>query len=158
MMENKNGRPAATRRHRELIAFMVRQQEFCVDIQSIREIRGWNDATRLPHVPDYMVGVINLRGTILPIIDVARRFSMPSAPATVNNVIIVVQIAGRLAGMLVDSVSDILQVEESSIRPLPDVNSDMAREFLKQVVIHDRRIICEIALDRLFPAERLEAA
>jgi len=148
----------ASRDTREFIAFMVRGQEFCIDITSIREIRGWNHATRLPHVPQYVVGVINLRGTILPIVDVALRFGMGSGEPNKHSVIIVSQIEGRLVGMLVDSVSDILQVEEAEIRNLPDVNSSMAREFLRQVVVHEGRIICEIALEKMVPQVELEAA
>jgi purine-binding chemotaxis protein CheW len=143
---------------REFIAFMVRGQEFCIDITSIREIRGWNHATRLPHAPDYVVGVINLRGTILPIVDVALRFGMGSGEPTKHSVIIVSQIEGRLVGMLVDSVSDILQVDDAEIRNLPEVNSTLARDFLKQVVVQENRIICEIALDRIVPQIELEAA
>lgn len=142
----------------EYIAFIVREQEFCVDIQSIREIRGWTTATRLPHVPDFVVGVINLRGTILPIVDVSKRFGMGACEPKAHNVIIVVQVGDQLAGMLVDSVSDILQIDDSTVQNLPDIDAPITRDFLKQVIIHDERIICEIALDALMPEAEVEFA
>ncbi|MCB1425189.1 MAG: chemotaxis protein CheW [Zhengella sp.] len=148
----------AARQTHEFIAFIVRNQEFCIDIRSIREIRGWTHATRLPHVPGYVVGVINLRGTILPIFDVAQRFGMEPATSETQNVIIVTNVGSRTVGLLVDSVSDILHVESAQIRDLPDVESDLARDFLKQVILHDNRIICEVMLEKVVESDLLEVA
>ncbi|PHP65693.1 chemotaxis protein CheW [Zhengella mangrovi] len=148
----------STHENQEFIAFIVRNQEFCIDIKKIREIRGWTHATRLPHVPGYVVGVINLRGTILPIFDVAQRFGMEPSTSGGQNVIIVTQIGARTVGLLVDSVSDILHVDSAQIRDLPDVESDMARDFLKRVILHDNRIICEIMLEKVVDTDQLEAA
>ena len=89
---------------RELIAFRIGDQEFCVNIMIVREIRGWTKATPMPHSPGYMMGVINLRGAVLPIIDLSRRLGMKPAEPTARHVIIVVQVKDKMVGLLVDAV------------------------------------------------------
>ena len=93
---------------RELIAFRIGNQEFCVSIMSVREIRGWTPATKMPHSPAYMMGVLNLRGAVLPIVDLAARLGMRPAEPTPRHVIIVAQVGRKIVGLLVDAVSDIL--------------------------------------------------
>ena len=115
---------------RELIAFRIGSQEFCVDIMSVREIRGWTPATPLPRSPGYMKGVINLRGTVLPIIDLGARFGLTTSEPTARHVIMVAHIGGRMVGLLVDAVSDILQMSEASVQPTPDVASDQVLSLI----------------------------
>jgi purine-binding chemotaxis protein CheW len=143
---------------RELIAFRIGDQEFCVDIMSVREIRGWTPATPMPHAPDYMLGVINLRGAVLPIIDLAARLGMMSAEPTVRHVIIVAQSRDRIVGLLVEAVSDILSVTNDNIQPTPDVSSDFERTFARGVLAIEKRMICLIELDAVFPQTESEAA
>ena len=97
---------------RELISFRIGDQEFCVDIMAVREIRGWTPATALPHSPAYVQGVINLRGAVLPIVDLAARLGLKPAEPTVRHVIIVAQVGEQVVGLLVDAVSDILTVTD----------------------------------------------
>jgi purine-binding chemotaxis protein CheW len=89
---------------REFIAFRIGVQEFCIDIMSVREIRGWTPATALPHAPPYVRGVINLRGSVLPIVDLAERLGFPPTDASARQVIIVVQVGAQIVGLLVDAV------------------------------------------------------
>src|SRR4029450_11868197 len=112
---------------REVIVFRIGVQEFCVDIMSVREIRGWTPATVLPRSPSYVRGVINLRGAVLPIIDLAAPLDFQAADATPRHVIVVVQIGAQVVGLLVDAVSDILTLNESQIQPTPAVASESAR-------------------------------
>ena len=142
----------------EFIAFRVGEQEFCVEITSTREIRGWSQATRLPHSPEYIVGVINLRGTILPIMDLSARLGMGSSTPSERHVIIVVQVGDKTVGLLVDSVSDILDVGPDHLRPVPEVSPSMASEMFRRVIVMDKRIICEICLDAITPDMELQAA
>src|SRR5690606_29398935 len=100
---------------RELIAFAVGKQEFCIDVMSVREIRGWTPATVLPHSQPFVRGVINLRGAVLPIMDLAVRLGFPPAEAMGRHVIIVVQVGSQLIGLLVDAVSDILTVTDAEM-------------------------------------------
>lgn len=142
----------------EFIAFRVGEQEFCVEITSTREIRGWSQATRLPHSPDYIVGVINLRGTILPIMDLSARLGMGSSKPSERHVIIVVHVRDKTIGLLVDSVSDILDVGPDHLRPVPEVNEDTSNEMFSRVIVMDKRIICEICLEAIMPEEEMQAA
>ncbi len=143
---------------RELIAFRIGEQEFCVDIMSVREIRGWTPATPLPRAPGYMKGVINLRGAVLPIIDLGARFGLRTAEPTARHVIMVAHVGGRLVGLLVDAVSDIVQLDEGAVQPTPDVASDEVRTFVKGIFAIDGRMISLIDLSLILPPLEAEAA
>ncbi|MFS8114823.1 chemotaxis protein CheW [Rhizobium jaguaris] len=142
---------------RELIAFRIGDQEFCVDIMSVREIRGWAPATAMPHAPAHVLGVINLRGAVLPIVDLSARLGMKHAEPTPRHVIIVAQVKRKVVGLLVDAVSDILTVTDD-IQPTPEVSSDYERQFARGILAIDRRMICLIELETLFPDSESEAA
>ena len=139
---------------RELIAFRIGEQEFCVDIMNVREIRGWTPATPLPRSPSYMKGVINLRGIVLPIIDLGARFGLATAEPTARHVIMVAHIGSRLVGLLVDAVSDIVQLTDSTIQPTPDVASDHVKTFVQGIfAVEGGRMISLIDLNHVLPAE-----
>ena len=143
---------------RELISFRIGSQEFCVDIMSVREIRGWTPATPLPHSPGFVRGVINLRGAVLSIVDLAARLGLKETEPSARHVIIVAQVGNQVVGLLVDAVSDILTVTGDSIQPTPDVASDMARSFVRGVLAIDGRMISLITLDQVLPPAEREAA
>ena len=136
---------------RELTAFRIGEQDFCVDIMAVREIRGWSVPTPLPQTPDYLLGVITLRGAVLPIMDLAGRLGLPATIPSVRSVIIVVQVGERVIGLLVDAVSDILSIDQSQIQPAPDVGCDQVKTFVRGLISVDDRMISEIALERLQP-------
>lgn len=142
----------------ELVAFRVGDQDYCMDIRAVREIRGWTPATALPHSPDYVRGVINLRGTVLPIVDLSARLGYQSAEASARHVIIVVQTRSQIVGLLVDAVSDILTVTRDLLQPTPDVASELAKQFVRGVIAMQGRMIRYIELDRILPAVEVEAA
>ena len=143
---------------RELVAFRIGDQDFCVDIMSVREIRGWTPATPIPHAPGFVRGVINLRGTVLPIIDLAHRFGLPPTEPTDRHAIIVSQIGDQLCGLLVDAVSDILSTDDGDIQPTPDVASTLARSFVRGVLALDGRMISILTLENIMPQREKEAA
>ncbi|HWK67418.1 MAG TPA: chemotaxis protein CheW [Rhizobiaceae bacterium] len=135
----------------ELIAFRIGGQEFCVDIMSVRDIRGWTQTTPLPHSPDYVKGVINLRGSVLPVIDLAARLGFKPTEPTARHVIIVTQVNNQSVGLLVEAVSDILTINAATIQPTPDVASELARVFMKGVLAIEGRMISLISLDCVLP-------
>ena len=143
---------------RELIAFRIGEQEFCVDIMSVREIRGWTPATPLPRAPGYMKGVINLRGAVLPIIDLGARFGLRTSEPSERHVIMVAHVGGRMVGLLVDAVSDIIQLTDEALQPTPDVASEQVKSFVKGLFALDGRLISLIELDRIVPEAEAEAA
>ncbi|MBB4104551.1 purine-binding chemotaxis protein CheW [Rhizobium borbori] len=129
-----------------------------MNIMSVREIRGWTPATAMPHSPAYVLGVINLRGAVLPIIDLSARLGMKPAEPSARHVIIVAQFKNQVAGLLVDAVSDILTVTDENIQPVPEVSSDLERQYARGIFAIDKRMICMIELDALFPDMESEAA
>lgn len=152
-LANTSGKPA-----QELIAFRIGQQEFCVDVISVREIRGWTPVTPVPQAPSFVRGIVNLRGTLLPIVDLAARLGYPSAEPTARHVIMVAQDGQKNIGLLVDGVSDIFTIEEDDIQPTPDVASEMATTFVRGVIIMDKRMISLIAIENIVPPSALKAA
>jgi purine-binding chemotaxis protein CheW len=142
----------------EFVAFRVGAQDFCVDIMGVREIRGWTPATPLPHAPPFVRGVINLRGAVLPIVDLAMRFGLGLTEPTPRSVIIVVHIHQQIVGLLVDAVSDILTSSEASMQPTPDIASDMAKTFVKGVYAVEGRMISIVTLDSVLPISAKAAA
>lgn len=106
---------------RELITFHVAGQLFGLDIMDIREIRAWSPVTRLPHVPAYVAGVVNLRGSVLPVFDLAARLGWSPTEATPRNPIIVIDINGKSRGLIVDSVNDIVSIPALSLQQ-PDAS------------------------------------
>ncbi len=143
----------------ELISFRIDNQEFGLDIMAVREIRGWTQTAPLPHSPGYMRGVINLRGAVLPIVDLKDRLGLGEISASARSVVIVVHTAGRLVGLLVDAVSEILTADRATIQATPDVGCDMVNQFVRGILALEGRMISLIALDDVLPlAREAEAA
>lgn len=143
----------STAKFQELIAFRIYGQEFCVDVMSIREIRGWTAATPIPQSPGFVLGVINLRGTVLPIIDLGARLGFPLTDPTARHAIIVAQIGTQVVGLLVEGVSDIFTVSEDNIQSTPDVASDMAKRFVRGVIPMEGRLISIISIQSVLPED-----
>ncbi len=142
----------------ELLSFRLAEQEYSVDIMSVREIRSWTRATPLPHAPAHVRGVINLRGTVLPVVDLSTRLGMPPVEGDARNVIIVVQVGGQSAGLLVDAVSDILALPRSALQAPPELAADTAHNFIEALTIVEGRMIRVLDLGAVLPNGTLEAA
>lgn len=142
----------------ELVTFHLGGQDYCIEIMQVREIRGWTPATPIPHSPSYVMGVINLRGTVMPIVDLAARFGHSPTVATPRHAIIVTQVGSRTAGLLVDAVSDIITIDEKEIQPTPDVASTVARSFVRGVIALDGRMLSIISTEYLLETSEKEAA
>lgn len=143
---------------RELIAFRLGQQEFCLDVMNVREIRGWTPVTPLPHAPSYMLGVINLRGTVLPIIDLSARMGFAPAEPSTRHAIMVVEMGKQVIGFLVDAVSEIFSGKDDDIQPTPDVASAATRNLIQGVIAGEGRMISVLSLDRIAAASEVMAA
>ncbi len=125
----------------ELLTFRLADQEYSLDIMSVREIRGWTRTTPLPHAPSFMKGVINLRGTVLPVMDLAERLGLPPREQTDRNVIIVVKHGEIMTGLLVDAVSDIIALTSADLQPPPDVSSGGTQSVVSALTLIDDRMI-----------------
>ena len=135
--------------HRELITFEVGGQVFGLDIMAIREIRAWTPVTRLPRVPHYVAGVVNLRGTVLPVIDLAARLVWDPTEPTPRHAIIVIQLAGQASGLIVDSVSDIVTISGDQLQPPPVTSNDSIVMFLEGLAAIDDRMVMVLNLPAL---------
>lgn len=142
----------------ELLSFRLAEEEYSVDIMSVREIRGWTRATPLPHAPAHVRGVINLRGTVLPVVDLSVRLGMAPVEGDARNVIIVVQIGTQTAGLLVDAVSDILALPRSELQTPPELAADTAHNFIEALTIVEGRMIRVLDLAAVLPDDAAEAA
>ncbi|GAA6175422.1 chemotaxis protein CheW [Sulfitobacter pacificus] len=125
----------------ELLTFRLAEQEYALDIMSVREIRGWTHATSLPHAPPYMKGVINLRGTVLPVMDLASRLGMAERKQNERSVIIVVNYEDTMTGLLVDAVSDIVAVTDEDLQPPPELAASTADGVVSALTLIDERMI-----------------
>ena len=120
----------------ELIAFNIGEQQFCLSTTSVREIRGWTPATPLPHAPEFVLGVVNLRGVVLPIVDLAVRLGFPPTQPG----------------------SDIFTAEDAQIQPTPEIAAETAKLYLRGVIAMEGRLIGVIDIANLLPATELAAA
>lgn len=134
---------------RQFITFRSGAQEFGADIMAIREIRGWTETTPLPHAPDYVRGVINLRGVVLPVVDLKARLGQGQSQANPKHVIVVVQAESRTIGLLVDAVSDILTVTAGEIQPTPELARDAQSAFVEGIAVLSERMVTILGMDRL---------
>ena len=125
----------------ELLTFKLADQEYSLDIMSVREIRGWTRTTPLPHAPSYMKGVINLRGTVLPVMDLAQRLGLAQREHNDRNVIIVVHHDDIMTGLLVDAVSDIIALTTDDLQDPPDMPSSSHPSVVKALTLIDERMI-----------------
>lgn len=135
--------------HRELITFEVGGQVFGIDIMAIREIRAWSPATRLPRVPHYVAGVVNLRGSVLPVIDLAARLGWAATEPTPRHAIIVTQLGSQVCGLIVDSVSDIVTINHDSLQPPPATANDSIVSFLEGLAAIEDRMVMVLNLAAL---------
>jgi purine-binding chemotaxis protein CheW len=129
----------------ELLSVRIGDQDFALDIMAVREIRGWIASTPLPHAPGFIKGMINLRGVILAIVDLAERLGLPTHEPDSSSVVVVVEASGRIIGLVVDAVSDIITVTDDMVQSPPDVGSGTAT-LIPGVLTLDGRIVSIIAI------------
>ena len=142
----------------ELLTFQIADQEYSLDIMSVREIRGWTRATPLPHAPSYMKGVINLRGTVLPVMDLSQRLGLKTREQTERNVIIVVSNQDVMTGLLVDAVSDIIALTQDDLQPPPEVQNSASSNVVSALTLIDDRMIRVLDLDSIVSTSESSAA
>jgi len=143
---------------REYITFEVGGQLFGLDIMAIREIRAWTPVTKLPRVPHYVAGVVNLRGTVLPVVDLAARLGWRTTEATPRHAIIVTQVGGQARGLIVDSVSDIVTIAADALQPPPSTSQDGVVPFIEGLAAIDESMVMILDLARLCADEAIAEA
>jgi purine-binding chemotaxis protein CheW len=142
----------------QFITFTLATGEYGVDIMAVREIKGWSQTTAIPNAPRFINGVINLRGIIVPIMDLRARFGMEPITPGPMNVVIIIATGTRTTGLLVDAVSDIISVTPDAIRPIPDMGSGMREQLLAGLVALADRMVSLVSLDFLIGANEADTA
>jgi purine-binding chemotaxis protein CheW len=144
----------------QFLTFLLAGEEYGVDILRVQEIKGWDTVTPIPNTPDYIRGVINLRGTIVPIIDMRRRFSLEAAEYGPVTVVIVLKVQGqggsnRVMGIVVDAVSDVYNVNKEMIKPAPEFGSLVDVAFVKGLATLENKMVIVLDIDRLLNSNEL---
>jgi purine-binding chemotaxis protein CheW len=137
----------------QFISFALGDDQYGVDIMAVREIKGWADITHLPKQPEYVRGVLNLRGSIVPIMDLRCRFGQGLTETTSLHIVIIVQIGGRQVGLIGDRVLDIVSVDAAQIQKVPRTGHGEQMDFLSGLVTHDGVMIALIDLPNLLSVE-----
>ena len=138
---------------RQYLSFFLGGQEYATDILRVQEIKGWDTVTRVPYSPGYILGVINLRGAIVPVLDPRVRFGLESAPFNSATVVIVVRVAGargeRIVGLVVDAVSDVYSFSTEDIQPPPEAVGSVDQMFVLGLAKLDDRLVIILDIERL---------
>ena len=139
---------------RQYLTFKLAEEVFAVDVAKVREILEWTTITKVPQTPDYMCGVINLRGSVVPVIDLKQKFGMAATDKTVNTCIIVVEVAQDnetlVLGALADSVQEVFELEPANIEPAPRIGTNLNTDFLHGMGKHNDSFIMILDIDRVF--------
>jgi len=145
----------------QLVSFNIGEEEFGLGIQSIQEINRMVEITRVPNSPEFVSGVINLRGKVIPIINLRKRFGFPPKENDRNTRIIVVELAGMVVGFVVDAVSEVLRIPKNITEPPPPIVAGIGSEYITAVAKLENRLLILLDLERILldkERQELEAA
>jgi len=139
----------------EFLTFTLGSELYGVDILKVQEIRGYDTVTRIPETPIFIKGVINLRGTIVPVIDMRLKFNLGSAEYNDFTVMIILNIGQRVIGMVVDSVSDVIQLKDEQIREVPEFGGVINTRFFMGIGTFDDRMLILVDIEKLMSGSEL---
>lgn len=142
----------------EFLAFKLGAEEYGIDILRVQEIRSFETPTRIAHSPAHVLGVLNLRGVVVPVVDLRLRFGLPDAGYDGFTVVIVLNIGSRVFGIVVDAVSDVIGLASEQLRPVPAFNARVATEHLMAIGAVDQRMLILIDIDRLMASPEMGLA
>ncbi|HUP29517.1 MAG TPA: chemotaxis protein CheW [Usitatibacter sp.] len=140
---------------REVLVFILGSEEYGVDILKVQEIRGFEKVTPIPAAPAYLKGIVNLRGVIVPVIDLRLKFALAEARYQATTVMIVLRIAGRVIGIVVDAVSDVVRLAPSEIKPAPQLGSVVDSTYLAGLATQDARMILLLDIEKFLSSAEL---
>ncbi len=144
----------------QFLAFKLESEVFAFDISKVREVLEFDTVTKVPQTPDMMKGVINLRGSVVPVIDMRIKFGMGETEKTVNTVIIIIEIVldenSTMIGALVDSVNEVMDLDENDIEPPPKIGTKLNTEFIRGMGKQDDQFIIILDIEKIFSSDELE--
>jgi purine-binding chemotaxis protein CheW len=147
---------AANGEGRELLTFTLGSEEYGIDILKVQEIRGYDTVTTIANAPEFIKGVINLRGIIVPIVDMRIKFKLGSVTYNETTVVIILNIAKRVVGMVVDGVSDVTTLKHEEIKPAPEFGSSLDTQYLLGLGTVGERMIILVDIERLMSSRDME--
>jgi purine-binding chemotaxis protein CheW len=139
----------------EFLAFTLGQEEYGIDIQKVQELRGYETVTRIANAPEFIKGVVNLRGIIVPIVDMRIKFNVGTPTYDQFTVVIILNINGRVVGMVVDSVSDVINLSPEQVKPAPDMGSAFSTDHLIGLGTVDERMLILVDIDKLMSSTEM---
>ena len=139
----------------EFLAFTLGREEYCIDILKVREIRGYGTVTPIPNTPAFMKGVVNLRGLIVPIIDLRIKLELETVTYDQFTVVIILSICGRIVGAVVDSVSDVIALAAEEIKEAPQLGAAIKTDYIDGLVTIDERMLIIIDIEKLATMEEI---
>lgn len=139
----------------EFLAFTLGEEEYGIDIQKVQELRGYDTVTRIANAPEHIKGVVNLRGIIVPIIDMRIKFNLGTPTYDQFTVVIILNIASRVMGMVVDSVSDVITLSPEQVRPAPEMGSVLDTDYLIGLGTLDERMLILVDIDKLMSSAEM---
>jgi purine-binding chemotaxis protein CheW len=139
----------------EYLAFTLGKEEYGIDILKVQEIRGYETVTRIANAPDFIKGVVNLRGIIVPIVDMRIKFKLGEPTYDQFTVVIILNIGGRVVGMVVDSVSDVITLTPDQIKPAPEMGTALNTDYLIGLGTIEQRMLILVDIDRLMSSTEM---
>ena len=140
---------------REFLTFTLGAEEYGVDILKVQEIRGYGTVTRIPDAPEFIKGVINLRGTIVPVVDMRIKFKLGKVEYNTLTVMIILNVANRVVGMVVDGVSDVVALGAAQVRPAPELGAAVGAQFLTGIGTLDNRMLILVDIEKLMSSAEM---
>ena len=140
---------------REFLAFTLGKEEYGIDILKVQEIRGYETPTRIANAPDFIKGVVNLRGIIVPIVDMRIKFNLGTPTYDQFTVVIILNINGRVVGMVVDSVSDVITLSTDQIKPAPEMGTALNTDYLIGLGTLEQRMLILVDIDKLMSSSEM---
>ena len=155
--EQRDIRTSYSGEDQQFLTFDLADEYYGVDILKVQEIKGYTTVTRIPNTPDYLKGVLNLRGTIVPIVDLRMKFGMGTTQPTSFTVVVVVNVRNRIMGFLVDAVSDVLDLNAKNIQPPPELGSAVDVTFVAGIGNANDRLVTLLDIDRVLTEDEVSA-
>jgi purine-binding chemotaxis protein CheW len=143
----------------QYLTFKLDEETFALDVAKVREILDFTDITKVPQTPDFMRGVINLRGSVVPVVDMRLKFGMSRTDKTVNTCIVVVEVATEgetlVLGALADSVQEVIELESAQIEPAPKIGTKLRTDFIRGMGKHNGKFIMILDIDKVFSSDEI---
>ena len=154
-MDKSSAPESAAAQQQEFVTFTLAGEEYGVNIERVLEFIGYRPLTRIPNVPDFIQGMLNLRGSVVPVFDLRQKFGMPPKKYDKYTVIIITEIGSRIMGAIVDAVSDVVTLSSADIQDAPTLSSSIRTDFIRGMASRDDKFLILLDIERIFSQEEL---